>query len=79
LAVAEIFSGEIDFESDLQPGDNFDILVEKTSHDGQFSGYGAVLAARFVTDGRDLRISGLHDRAAKVYHVNRLADVLPQR
>jgi len=55
LAVAEIFSGEIDFESDLQPGDNFDILVEKTSHDGQFSGYGAVLAARFVTDGRDLR------------------------
>jgi murein DD-endopeptidase MepM/ murein hydrolase activator NlpD len=55
LSVADIFSGEIDFDSDLQPGDSFDILVEKTSHDGQFSGYGAVLGARFVTDGRDLR------------------------
>jgi murein DD-endopeptidase MepM/ murein hydrolase activator NlpD len=55
MAVADIFSGEIDFESDLQPGDSFDILVEKTSHDGEFSGYGAVLGARFVTEGRDLR------------------------
>jgi murein DD-endopeptidase MepM/ murein hydrolase activator NlpD len=55
MAVADIFSGEIDFDSDLQVGDTFDILVEKASHDGQFSGYGAVLGARFVTDGRDLR------------------------
>jgi len=55
LLVAEIFSGQIDFDSDLQPGDSFDILVEKSSHDGQFSGYGAVLGARFLTDGRDLR------------------------
>jgi len=55
MAVADIFSGEIDFESDLQQGDSFDILIEKTSHDGQFSGYGAVLAARFLTDGRGLR------------------------
>jgi len=55
MLVAEVFSGQIDFDSDLQPGDSFDILVEKTSHDGQFSGYGAVLGARFLTDGRDLR------------------------
>jgi len=54
MTIAEIFSGQIDFESDLQPGDSFDILVEKTSHDGQFSGYGDVLGARFMTDGRDL-------------------------
>jgi murein DD-endopeptidase MepM/ murein hydrolase activator NlpD len=55
MSLAEIFSGQIDFESDLQPGDSFDILVEKSSHDGQFSGYGAVLGARFMTDGHDLR------------------------
>jgi murein DD-endopeptidase MepM/ murein hydrolase activator NlpD len=55
MLVAEIFSGQIDFDSDLQPGDSFDIRVEKSSHDGQFSGYGAVLGARFLTDGRDLR------------------------
>lgn len=55
MSIADIFSGDIDFDSDLQPGDSFDILVEKTSHDGQFSSYGAVLGVRFVTDGRDLR------------------------
>jgi murein DD-endopeptidase MepM/ murein hydrolase activator NlpD len=55
MSVAEIFSGEIDFDSDLQPGDSFDILVEKTSHAGQFAGYGAVLGAHFLTDGRELR------------------------
>jgi murein DD-endopeptidase MepM/ murein hydrolase activator NlpD len=65
LSVADIFSGEIDFDSDLQPGDSFDILVEKTSHDGQFSGYGAVLGARFVTDGRDLRAIRWVDPATK--------------
>jgi murein DD-endopeptidase MepM/ murein hydrolase activator NlpD len=54
MSLAAIFSGEIDFESDLQQGDRFEILVEKSSHDGQFSGYGAILGARFLTDGRDL-------------------------
>jgi murein DD-endopeptidase MepM/ murein hydrolase activator NlpD len=55
MSLAEIFSGEIDFDSDLQAGDTFEILLEKVSHDGQFSGYGAIIGARFVTDGRDLR------------------------
>lgn len=54
MALAGIFAGQIDFESDLQPGDQFEILVEKSSHDGEFSGYGAILGARFRTDGRDL-------------------------
>jgi len=55
MSLAEIFAGQIDFESDLQRGDRFEVLVEKSSHDGQFSGYGAILGARFLTDGRDLR------------------------
>jgi murein DD-endopeptidase MepM/ murein hydrolase activator NlpD len=45
LALAEIFAGEVDFQSELQPGDRFRVLFEKSSHDGQFSGYGAILAA----------------------------------
>jgi murein DD-endopeptidase MepM/ murein hydrolase activator NlpD len=55
MSLADVFSGQIDFDSDLQPGDTFDVLLEKESHDGQFSGYGAIIGARFVTDGRDLR------------------------
>ena len=52
MTIAEIFGGQIDFESDLQPGDTFEVLFEKSTHEGQFAGYGAVLGARFMADGR---------------------------
>lgn len=52
LSLAEIFGGQIDFESDLQPGDAFEVLVEKSTRDGQFAGYGPILGARFEADGR---------------------------
>ena len=34
MALAEIFSGQIDFNSDLQPGDSFEVLFEKSTRDG---------------------------------------------
>jgi murein DD-endopeptidase MepM/ murein hydrolase activator NlpD len=52
LALAEIFGGEVDFQSELQPGDRFRVLFEKSSHDGQFSGYGAILGASIDVDRR---------------------------
>ena len=54
LAMADVFSGEIDFNSDLQPGDRFRMLVERHTRDGKLSGYGPILAAEFVNDGRTL-------------------------
>lgn len=53
LAVADIFSGQIDFQSDIQQGDGFEVLFEKQSREGQFAGYGDVLAARFANGGDD--------------------------
>ena len=54
--MAEIFGGEIDFNSDLQPGDAFRLVVEESMReDGQFVGYGPVQAAEFVNDGRTLQ------------------------
>ena len=53
MSVADIFSGQIDFESDLQPGDTFEVLLEKSTRDGQFAGYGPILGARFSADGRE--------------------------
>lgn len=53
MSLAEIFAGQIDFESDLQQGDTFDVLFEKSTRDGQFAGYGAILGARFTADGRE--------------------------
>ena len=55
LGMADVFSGEIDFNSDLQPGDKFRVLVERFTREGKTAGYGAILAAEFVNDGRRLR------------------------
>jgi murein DD-endopeptidase MepM/ murein hydrolase activator NlpD len=52
IELADIFSGEIDFNSDLQPGDRFRLTFEKVYREGQFSSYGAVMAAEFVNDRR---------------------------
>ena len=55
LAMADIFSGEIDFNSGLQPGDTYRLVVEKSVRDdGVFVGYGPVQAAEFVNDGHAL-------------------------
>lgn len=53
LALADVFSGTIDFNSDLQPGDGLEVVFEKSTHDGEFAGYGPILGARFVNDGRE--------------------------
>lgn len=56
LALAEIFGGEIDFSTELQPGDTFRLTVEKQYRDGaEFAGYGPIAAAEFVNHGRRLR------------------------
>jgi murein DD-endopeptidase MepM/ murein hydrolase activator NlpD len=55
LGMADVFSGEIDFNSDLQPGDHFRVLVERQTRDGKLSGYGAILAAEFINDNRKLK------------------------
>jgi murein DD-endopeptidase MepM/ murein hydrolase activator NlpD len=53
MTIAEIFGGQVDFESDFQQGDTFEVLFEKSTHEGQFAGYGAVLGARLMADGRE--------------------------
>jgi murein DD-endopeptidase MepM/ murein hydrolase activator NlpD len=55
LALAEIFGGEIDFNNDLQRGDEFETLFERMTRDGAFAGYGEIIAARFRVDGREYR------------------------
>lgn len=55
LQLAEVFGGQVDFNADLQPADHFEVLFEKDSRDGEFSGYGAILAAALVNGGRQLQ------------------------
>jgi murein DD-endopeptidase MepM/ murein hydrolase activator NlpD len=63
MELADVFSGQVDFQTDLQPGDSFRVLVEKSSHDGQFSGYGAILGASITVDGRRLQAFRWEDPA----------------
>jgi murein DD-endopeptidase MepM/ murein hydrolase activator NlpD len=55
LDLADVFSGQVDFNSELQPGDSFKVLFEKATRDGEFSSYGPILGAAITVDGRELR------------------------
>jgi murein DD-endopeptidase MepM/ murein hydrolase activator NlpD len=56
LALAGVFGGDIDFNTELQPGDRFELTVEKQFRDaGAFAGYGPILAAEFTNAGRRIR------------------------
>jgi murein DD-endopeptidase MepM/ murein hydrolase activator NlpD len=53
IALAELFSGQVDFENDLQPGDSFEVLFETSKYQGAFAGYGPIVSARLVNDKRE--------------------------
>ena len=54
IAMAAVFSGEIDFNNDLRLGDSFAVLYERYVRDGGHVTYGDVLAAAFDNGGREL-------------------------
>ena len=45
VSLADVFSADIDFNSDLQPGDGFGVAFEKIYREGGFVAYGGVIAA----------------------------------
>ncbi len=52
LRLAELFGWDIDFHTDIQPGDTFRVVFEKRYLEGKFRGYVDILAAEFVNAGR---------------------------
>lgn len=52
IDLANIFGWDIDFALDLRAGDTFSILFEEKYLDGQSIGFGNILAAQFVNNGR---------------------------
>lgn len=52
MRLAQIFQWDIDFVLDIRPGDEFFALYEEHYLDGEFIGYGDILAARFVNQSR---------------------------
>jgi len=55
IELAAIFSGEIDFNSELQPGDAFRLAFTKILRENGTVAYGAIAVAEFDNDGRHLQ------------------------
>ena len=55
LALAQVFAGEIDFNSEVQPGDRFAVAFERFVRAERPSTYGVITAAEFENDGRWIR------------------------
>ena len=51
MDLANVFGYDIDFAMDIREGDEFDVLYEQKTLNGQIVGSGAILAARFVNRG----------------------------
>jgi murein DD-endopeptidase MepM/ murein hydrolase activator NlpD len=66
MALAEVFGGEMDFNSDLQQGDRFEVLFEKWTRDGAFAGYGPILGATFINSGKQYHaVRWVHPQTGK--------------
>jgi murein DD-endopeptidase MepM/ murein hydrolase activator NlpD len=52
LEIADIFSFNIDFTTEIQAGDNFVAVYEKRTRDGQVAPDGKILGAKFVNAGK---------------------------
>lgn len=52
IKMAEIYSSKIDFHRELRQGDQFRVVYEQMSLDGEPVGSGRILAVDFVNDGR---------------------------
>jgi murein DD-endopeptidase MepM/ murein hydrolase activator NlpD len=55
LDLAEIFAWDVDFNTEIQAGDSFQVAVEKMYLDDRFCRYGRILAAEFVRGARTIR------------------------
>jgi murein DD-endopeptidase MepM/ murein hydrolase activator NlpD len=64
MRLADIFGWDLDFYTDPRAGDTFRVVVEKKIlANGQFAGYGRILAAEYNNGGRAYRAVLFHDPA----------------
>jgi murein DD-endopeptidase MepM/ murein hydrolase activator NlpD len=55
IELAGVFSSEIDFNTELQPGDAYRVAFERFVREGRPAAYGVITAAEFQNEGRIVR------------------------
>ena len=68
IQVAEIFESEIDFNSDLRRGDQFNVIYEGSYDQGELVKTGDVLAAEFVNKGKTYKAIGFRDDSGEMQY-----------
>jgi murein DD-endopeptidase MepM/ murein hydrolase activator NlpD len=68
LALSDIFSWDVDFNTDLRKGDTFRVVVEELWLKGEFRLYGNILAAELVIDGETFRAYRFEDGGSADYY-----------
>ncbi len=53
MELTDIFAWDINFFTDIQPGDRYTLVYEKFFVEDKFKGYGRILAAQFINQGED--------------------------
>ncbi|WP_339349024.1 peptidoglycan DD-metalloendopeptidase family protein [uncultured Alteromonas sp.] len=53
MNLAGIFGWDIDFATEIRSGDTFNVVFEEQYIDGEFVGYGDIVAAEFTNQGED--------------------------
>lgn len=74
--LADVFSCEINFINEIRQGDGFEVLVEKLYRDGEFKGYGKMLAARFANQGHTYEAYLFPDATGRLRHYNAKGEAL---
>lgn len=70
VRLTELFGSEINFIRDIQKGDSFVVLIEKRYRQGEYKGYGRILAARFVNKGKSWEAFLFNDGSGKSQYYN---------
>jgi murein DD-endopeptidase MepM/ murein hydrolase activator NlpD len=65
MQIADIFSSDIDFHSDLQKGDKVTVVYESFYNKGELIKTGRVLAAEFTNGGKSYRAVFFQDREGR--------------
>lgn len=70
LKLVDLFGSEINFIRDIQDGDGFSVLIEKRYRNGDYKGYGRVLAARFRNRGKTFEAWMFRDALGQLQYYN---------
>jgi murein DD-endopeptidase MepM/ murein hydrolase activator NlpD len=68
IDLADVFSWDVDFNTEIQRGDSFRVAVEVLSLDGRFVRYGNILAAELVRGERDLKAVYFEGKSGHGYY-----------